>query len=368
MGRGEQGEPGRPRRTRHEPAQCVSSGSGRTQVISALKAVAATPADEARRGCVVYGETMDYTTLGRTGLRVSVMGLGCGGHSRLGISQGRSSEEAVGIVRAALDLGVNLIDTAEGYRTEQMVGQGIKGIDRAQVVISTKAGIRWQERRSTGHELRERVGACLGRLGTDVIDVFHLHGVSLEDYQYALDELVPVLHDLQREGKIRFIGITEQFVSDPGHKTLVRALRDDCWDVMMVGFSFLNQSARERVLELTQAMRIGTLCMFAVRRALSRPDSLREILQQLCDQGLIEGVDADEALNFLITKGVADSLQDAAYRFCRWEPGMDVVLSGTGNIQHLRSNAESLRRPPLPPEIVERLKHMFNGVDSISGN
>ncbi|MBN1460544.1 MAG: aldo/keto reductase, partial [Armatimonadetes bacterium] len=66
---------------------------------------------------------MDYTTLGRTGLRVSVMGLGAGGHSRLGQSYGNTEVESEEVVRRALDLGVNFFDTAEAYDTEEILGR-----------------------------------------------------------------------------------------------------------------------------------------------------------------------------------------------------------------------------------------------------
>jgi len=311
---------------------------------------------------------MEYATLGKTGLRVSVMGLGCGGHSRLGMSQGKSDTEASLIVREALDMGINFIDTAESYGTESAVGLGLQGVVRDRVVISTKAGVGWQDRRCTADEFKQRVDSCLQRLQTDYVDVFHVHGVRIEEYEYACEELVPALMDLRTAGKIRFVGITEAFGPDPTHKMLVRAVQDDCWDVMMVGLNILNQSARERVLAVTQKKQIGTLCMFAVRRALSRPDALRELIAQMVTDGLIKDVDPDDPLGFLVADGVADSVQDAAYRFCRWEPGIDLVLSGTGNVDHLKANAESLARPALPPEIVERLKSMFAGVDSVSGN
>ncbi len=313
---------------------------------------------------------MDYTTLGRTGLRVSVMGFGCGGHSRLGMSQGRTEAEAAQVVREALALGINFIDTAEGYRTEGAVGLGISGTPRDQVVLSTKAGVDWQERRSTAAELKERMEACLRRLQTDYIDVFHLHGVSLEEYPYAREELVPALLELQAEGKVRFLGITEQFIVDPGHRMLSGALEDGCWDVMMVGFSLLNQSARERVLEQTRGQDIGTLCMFAVRRALSQPEALRTLMAELVAEKRIdaEAFDPADPLGFLTEDGIASSVPDAAYRFCRWEPGIDVVLSGTGNVAHLQANAASLGRPPLPASVAERLRQLFAGVDSISGN
>ncbi len=91
---------------------------------------------------------MEYATLGRTGLTVSVAGLGCGGFSRLGLGTGKSEAEAVALVRQALDLGVNLLDTAAVYGTEGVVGQAIKTVPRESVVIATKAWIPRREGRS----------------------------------------------------------------------------------------------------------------------------------------------------------------------------------------------------------------------------
>jgi L-galactose dehydrogenase len=82
---------------------------------------------------------MEYTTLGRTGLKVSVAGLGCGGPSRLGMrNDPRSASHAVALVKRAIELGVNFLDTAESYGTEPIVGKAIAGIPRERVVISTK--------------------------------------------------------------------------------------------------------------------------------------------------------------------------------------------------------------------------------------
>lgn len=303
-------------------------------------------------------------------MRVSRMGLGCGGHSRLGLSQGKSEAEATRVVHEALALGINFIDTAEGYRTEEVVGRGISHVKRDELILSTKAGVHWQERYSTPQEMRERVDACLKRLGTDYVDIFHLHGVAPADYPYAREALVPILFDLREEGKIRFIGITEQFANDTPHRMLALALKDDYWDVVMVGFSILNQTARERVFPITRARNIGTLDMFAVRRALSQPEALRELFATLAAQGALEGreVDLSDPLGFLLKDGAAGSIPEAAYRFCRWEPGMDVVLSGTGNVSHLRENACSLALPALPEPVIRRLSDLLGGIDTISGN
>ena len=313
---------------------------------------------------------MNFTTLGRTGLRVSRMGLGCGGPSRLGLKTGGSDDNAERIVREALSLGVNFIDTAEAYGTEEVVGRAIKGSAREQVVLSTKVSVTLNDRRATAAETKERVEASLRRLGTDYVDVFHLHGVSSHEYPYARDELVPVLRDLRAEGKIRFIGITEAFGPDPEHFMLSQALRDSCWDVVMVGFNLINQSARARVLAETQRQCIGTLCMFAVRRALSQPEILKSLMADLAARILVDAgaFDPSDPLGFLLANGVAASLPEAAYRYCRWEPGIDVVLSGTSKVEHLRENAAALEGPPLPPEILDRLRRLFLRVDSVSGN
>jgi L-galactose dehydrogenase len=310
---------------------------------------------------------MEYVTLGKTGLHVSVLGLGGGGHSRLGQQTGASEHESTAIVRRALELGINFVDTAEAYGTESLIGAALAGAQRQDVVLSTKKSVSDQGRLITAAELTRGLEASLARLQTDYVDIYHLHGVRPEQYDHAIAELVPAMLQLRAAGKIRFLGITEAFGSDTGHHMLARAVHDDAWDVMMVGFNLLNQSARERVLAETRRRDIGVLCMFAVRDALSRPDKLRETIGNLVQQGLIaqDAVDLQNPLAFV--EDVAENLPDAAYRFCRAEPGIHVVLSGTGKIAHLEQNVASILRPPLPEGVRTRLIELFAGVDTVSG-
>ena len=169
---------------------------------------------------------------------------------------------------------------------------------------------------------------------------------------------------------IRWLGLSERFGSDPGHAMAELALSDDCWDVMMVGFNLINQSARHRVFGATQAKRIGVEVMFAVRRALSHPDQLRSTVATLIEQGLVDPslVDRDDPLGFLIEEAGASSIVDAAYRFVRHEPGCHVVLTGTGSVDHLRANVSSINAAPLPEDALERLALLFGRVDNVSGN
>jgi L-galactose dehydrogenase len=312
---------------------------------------------------------MDYVTLGRTGLRASRVGLGCGGHSRLGLATGGDAASARRVIDAALDLGINFLDTARVYGTENVVGAALQG-RREQVILSTKASPGWGDDRVTPEALIESLETSLRRLGTDCIDVFHLHGVLAAQYDYCVDALLPTLHRARDAGKIRFVGITERFADDPAHAMLERAADDGHFDVAMIGFNLLNPSARANVLPRTQANAVGTLIMFAVRRALTHPDLARERLASLFASGRLDeaAVDPSQPLAFLTEDPGIRSLTEAAYRFCRHEPGVDVVLTGTGNVDHLAENVAALLGPPLPPPVTERLARAFGHLDSLSGD
>ena len=313
---------------------------------------------------------MQTVRLGRTGLEVSVAGLGCGGHSRLGMAKGKDVHYAADMVRRALDLGVTFIDTARAYGTEQAVGLGLKG-RRSEAVISTKAGIgRANGALVSAEDMARYIDESLAKLATDYIDVFLLHGVTLPQYDHAVQVILPELKRQQAAGKIRFIAASEQFGGDTGHAWLQRALPDDPFDVVMVGFNLLNPSARQRVFPQTIEHDVGTLIMFAVREALSRPEELRRVVGELIARGQVDAakVDSDDPLGFLRDAPGAPSVVEAAYRFCRHEPGAHVVLTGTSDPAHLAANVEAILAPPLPPEILARLDAIFGAVDSVSGN
>ncbi len=309
---------------------------------------------------------MQTVRLGRTGLTVSVAGLGCGGHSRLGMAKGKDVHHAADMVRRGLDLGITFIDTARAYGTEEAVGLGVKG-RRDEAVISSKAGIGRGAELMSAADMARYVDDCLKKLDTDRVDIFHLHGVTPAQYAHARDVMVPELKRQQAAGKLRFLAISEQFGGDTGHAMFRECLADDLFDVVMVGFNLLNPSARQRVFPATREKDVGTLIMFAVREALSRPDELKKVVGQLIERGEIEAssVDAADPLGFL---GDGQAVVEAAYRFCRHEPGAHVVLTGTGDPEHLKANVAAIQGPPLPPEVLTRLGAIFGKVDSVSGN
>lgn len=310
---------------------------------------------------------MEYTQLGKTDLDVSVLGLGAGGPNRLGVNSGKPESEIIGFVDEALDLGINFIDTAEYYGTEPIIGNAIAGHSREDLVLSTKYTMYEDGELRSPDELEESLNNSLEKLGTDYIDIYHLHAVRVEDYEYAVDELRPRLEAFREEGKIRNIGITEAIDYDTDHKMLSRAVNDDVWDVMMVGYNLLNQSAGTRVLDVANSNEVGTICMAAVRRTLPDPAALTETINELIGNGELSesAVDSRDPFGFLIHDDGATNIFDAAYRFCRYNSSIDTVLSGTSSPGHLRKNVKSVQKGPLPDEDVERVKRIFGEIDSV---
>ena len=311
---------------------------------------------------------MQYTTLGKTGLRVSVAGLGCGGNSRLGLGAGKGEGDAIALVRAAIDCGINVFDTAEAYGTEEVLGRAIAGVPRNSVVLSSKSRILDQDGNLlAATAIVANLEQSLRRLAVEHVDVFHLHAVQAKHYQYALTELAPALLRQKELGKIGHLGISETPPRDPDQTMLTRALNDSCWEVIMLAFHMMNQRPSVTLFPRTLAQGVGTLLMFVVRNIFSRPEVLKETIMQLAHNGEIPqslAYDSDP-LGFLVHEGAASSITDAAYRFARYEPGADVILFGTGDQEHLRTNVASLLKPPLPSADVEKLRKLFGQLRGI---
>ncbi|TFH04297.1 MAG: aldo/keto reductase, partial [Spirochaetales bacterium] len=298
------------------------------------------------RSCTPFhregAQRVDYQPLGETGITVSVIGVGTGGPSQIGVRAGIPRAESVRIIRSAMDQGVNFIDSAEAYGTEGIVRAAMEGVPRDTMVLSTKIS-RWSNLDEQG--IRESIERRLTELGTDYIDICHIHGLEPQDYDRVVDELYPGLVAARDAGMIRCIGVTEMFNADPGHGMLRRAVASDLWDVIMVGFNILNPSARDRVLKLTRAKGIGVLGMFAVRLALSRQERLVEVVGELLASGSLApdtlercGGSPGNPLGFVTGESDARTLVEAAYRFVRHEPGVHVTLSGTGSEAHMMAN------------------------------
>jgi aryl-alcohol dehydrogenase-like predicted oxidoreductase len=306
---------------------------------------------------------MDFTTLGRTELRVSIAGLGAGGPSRLGQKAGNSKAQSIALIRRAVDLGINFFDTAHSYGTEPILGAALKEVGRSSVILSTKHA----SRDVSADRIVQALDDSLRTMETDYLDIFHLHGVLPDDYDHAVDTLVPSLMREKERGKFRFLGITEATSVDLQHTMLTRALTDDCWDVMMISFNMMHQGALSHVLPAAKERRVGTLIMAPARCLVSTPDRLAQAIQALVKQGALPPAlgETGDPLGFLFREGGATSLLDAAYRFARHETGADVILFGTGDIRHLEANVASLLKVPLTGSSVDRLTSLFGHLKGI---
>ena len=169
---------------------------------------------------------MKHRKLGKSGIEASVVGMGTwvtGGGSVWGADP--DDDESIRAIHAALDAGINLIDTAPAYgfgRSEQVVGRAIEG-RRDQVVLATKCGLLWDDKRGSEFvaydgrmlirslrpdTLREEIESSLGRLKTDHVDLYQTHWPAIEPVKTPIAESMACLMKLKDEGKIRAIGVS----------------------------------------------------------------------------------------------------------------------------------------------------------------
>jgi L-galactose dehydrogenase len=323
-------------------------------------------------------EQMRYRRFGRTGLQVSIMGLGSGGPSQLGQGSGVPEADAARVVRRALDLGINLIDTAADYRdSEAILGRALEGVPRNSYVVCTKfSPVRNRNNQRSGDEalkaepeIVQSIERSLRRLQTDHVDLLQLHGVPPDWYAQARDRFYPAMRRLQEQGKTRFLGLTETFANDDLHETLTLGLADDLWDAMMVGYNLLTPLPEEHVLPEAHRRDVGILVMCAVRRAIARPDRLAALVADLKARGDLpqEALPDRDPLGWLVHDGV-DSVTAAAYKFAAGHPGVSCVLTGTANVEHLEENVRAVLSAPLPDADRRRLVELFGPIKRNLGN
>lgn len=192
--------------------------------------------------------------LGRQGLEVSALGLGCMGMSQ---SYGAADEqESIATIHRALDLGVTFFDTAEVYgpfANEELVGRALAR-RRRDVVIATKFGFRIVDGNSSGvdsrpEHVREVAEASLSRLRTDYIDLFYQHRV---DPAVAIEDVVGAMSELVREGKVRFLGLSEA-----GENTIRRAHAVHPISALQSEYSLWERNLEARIIPLLRELGIG---------------------------------------------------------------------------------------------------------------
>jgi aryl-alcohol dehydrogenase-like predicted oxidoreductase len=288
---------------------------------------------------------MKKNRLGKSGLWVSEVGLGC-------MSLGTEPDKAIAIIHRALDRGVNLLDTADLYdggRNEELVGQAIRG-RRDRVIIATKVGNRhipgregWVWDPSKAYILAA-VRESLRRLQTDYIDLYQLHGGTIDD---PIEETIDAFETLKREGLIREYGISSI------RPNVVREyVKRSSIVSIMNPVSVLDRRAEEEILPLAAANDIGIIARGPLAGGLladSKP----------VDKGFLD-YDADQitalrhALQPLVHTG--RSLSQLAIRFTLSQPGVAATIPGASSIAQLEHNLDAAALPPLTEEEVALIR------------
>jgi aryl-alcohol dehydrogenase-like predicted oxidoreductase len=300
---------------------------------------------------------MTYRTLGRTGLQVSRVGLGSGGPSRLGKARGGDAALVERLVKQAVDLGINLIDTAPGYETEAFLGAALSSI-RDPVYLATKV---WCYPPGDDKDLHARpltdpahvfqsVEQSLRDLRTEAIDLLQLHGARPPSLPLIIEHLVPAMIRLQEQGKVRFLGATESPGNDSTQDMAALVCPSGVFDTIMIQYSIFDQEAERRTFPLVQEHDIGVLGMCAARGAFTDPEILGQVLERLDPDG--------GNLDFLL-RGPIRSFADAAYRFAAAQENIHTLLVGTGNPAHLLESTAAILGTPLPAEHLQLLKKRF---------
>jgi aryl-alcohol dehydrogenase-like predicted oxidoreductase len=300
---------------------------------------------------------MEYRTLGRTGLRVGVIGLGTMVHA--GHFGPMSDAESLSAIDAALDLGVNFIDTSDAYGggySETLLGKALKG-KRDKVILATKGGnvMVGPNRGKTDFSaayISRVMDESLKRLQTDYVDLYQLHNPNVEIIERG--EVWELLAQRKKEGKIRHYGVSINKIEEG-----LATLKSGRSDTIQIEHNMLVQDPAQELFPLAQKANVGVIARVPLRRGLLSGKFTP------ADQQRFQGEDVRarnfagdlftkelakvEALRFLAKPG--RSLAQAAIAFCIAHPAVGVVIPGARNAQQMRENAAAVDCKLTPDEL-----------------
>ena len=307
--------------------------------------------------------------LGSTGLQVSEVGLGGVWFASLA-----DAAKHAAVIRAAVDAGVNVVDTAPGYKdSEEVVGRALEEGLRSRVILSTKYYPYGEEDKValSGDRMRASLERSLARLRTDHLDILHLHWVhSAEDVlAIASGELGEALHAEKKGGRVRHIAVSEASEMDGEHRMLEAAIPTGLFEVVMVTHNVLLQTAEKNVLPLARKHGTGVLVMMPFNQPMGKMGLInREFaaagVKRLVEKGALPDrapYNQAEVMDFL-TEGTKMSLPQAALRFVLDRPEVSCVLIGTSSLTHLSENLSASSLPPLSPSVSAKARELFGSV------
>ena len=297
-------------------------------------------------GQLSYLACMKYRELGKTGLRVSAVGLGTMVHA--GHFGAMKDSESLSAIDTALELGVNFIDTSDAYGagySETLLGNALKG-RREKVILATKGG-----NVMTGPNRGKRIfepnyiskvmDESLQRLQTDYIDLYQLHNPTVEVIERG--EVWQVLERAKQAGKIRHYGVSINTMEEG-----IAAVKDGRTETIQVEYNLLAQEPSETIFPLVEKSNVGIVARVPLKRGiltgkLTVADETRfqgEDVRARSFKGEAfakELAKADQ-LKFLV-RGPVKNLCQAAIAFCIAHPAVSVVIPGARNADQMRENA-----------------------------
>lgn len=317
---------------------------------------------------------MQYRKLGNTDIDVSVMALGCWPFAGGKVWGEQSDDDSIATVHAALDAGINFFDTAEGYEaghSERVLGQGLLG-RREEAVIATKVS----PSHLSGPDVIAACEQSLRNLQTDYIDLYQIHWPN---WAVPLEETVAGLETLQRQGKIRAIGVSNFGVQD---LSAILELTDVVTDQMP--FSLLWRVIEGDVLPLCVERNVGIICYSPLAQGLLTgrytsaddvPDGLaRTRLYAASRPQSQHGEPGCEAEVFAalaeirrIAGGLGQPMAAVALAWARQQPGVTSFLVGARKPEELAWNLPSLELA-LSAEVVAELNRVTEPVKRALGN
>lgn len=291
---------------------------------------------------------MQYRSLGRTGLRVSILSLGSGGPNRFGQKRYIPRPHIIDLVCFALEMGINFFDTASAYgESEAILGEALRKIPRDRFVIATKFSPVSGGRISSPESVIKTVERSLKKLRVQTIDLLQFHIVTPDMYRGITESLMPVVDNLRNEGKFRFLGITESTSRDRDHEMLGMALEDNIFDTIMVAYGPSNTAAEGNILHTAGEKGVGVICTASARETAR----LRR-----ASGNIIPGSDRRNGEMFRShhARGKGGSLTNRpehpgpafAYAYSISHPAVSTVLTGTVDREHLAENALALLGGP----------------------
>lgn len=299
---------------------------------------------------------MEKRQLGSSELIVSRLGLGC-------MSLGTDEKAARKIIEAALAEGINYFDTANIYdfgSNEKIVGQALKDV-REQVVIATKVGNRWQESQpgfswdASKAYIKEEVKQSLKRIGTDYIDLYQLHGGTIDD---RIDETIEAFEELKAEGYINYYGISSI------RPNVIREFIDKSNIVSnMMQYSMLDRRPEEEALKLLHAAQIGVVARGPLASGLLSQQLLGKASASVMAKGYLNySYEELTELLPLLKEKLADSLgrsfTEIAMQYCLANPAIAAVVAGASSVKQLRENVAAVRSNPLTRDEIDLIKQL----------